>query len=120
MENISMTKRGQQALGTGALTLDLVIGTDTPNYEGDFILGSVMLAAASAISQAIAVTIIRAAGAAYTFVIDSTTTSSATSYTFVPAGRHTLKRGDTVRLTCANSGTPAITVSGEIVVQPKS
>ena len=111
------TKNASQALGSGSLTLDLVVGTDTPNVEGNFYLAQVLLAAASAISQVVSVTLIGKEGSTYTFLLDTSTLSSATTYVFRPTGICIIRRGDTVRLTCANSGTPAITVYGLIELE---
>ena len=110
------TKTGEQSLATGALTLDLVIGTDTPEFEGDFELCQVMLSSTISITQAIAVRHIGDEGAAYDFVLDSSA-GALTDYVFRPTGECMLKRGDTIRLTCANSGTPAATVSAKIQVR---
>lgn len=114
MSQLVVRKSSDQDLSAGSLTLDVVIGTDTPNVEGDFELLFVGLSAGSAISQAVAVRLISAEGSAYDFDIDTDTLSSATNYVFRPSPGIPLKRGDTVRFTCANSGTPSITVSAEI------
>lgn len=107
-----------QALGSGSLTHDVVIGTDTPNVEGSYKLNRAALKAASAISQAVSVTKIPVAGSSYPGLLDTSTLSSATTYDFRPAaGSVTLRRGDTIRLTCANSGTPAISVFSTIELE---
>lgn len=103
-----------QDLSAGSLTHDVVIGTDTPNVEGSFKIASVALKAASAISQVVTLSVIKAEGSAYTDVINTETLSSDQNYTHSPSGDRILRRGDTVRLTCANSGTPSIVVSSTI------
>lgn len=110
------TKSASQSLATNSLTISLVIGTDTEAWDGDFLLDQVLLAAGSAISQVVTVRHIGAEGSDYNVVLNTSTLSSETSYSFRPDGRCPLKRGDTIRLTCANSGTPAITVYGKIQI----
>lgn len=106
-----------QALGSGSLTHSVVIGTDTPNVEGSYKLARVGLKAASAISQTVSVNIIPAAGSNYTILLDTSTLSSATNYSYIPAGDVVLRRGDMIQVTCTNSGTPAITVYNTITLE---
>lgn len=102
-----------QALGTGALTHSYVV------TEDEVELLAVMLAAASAISQVVTVSHVGGEGATYTFTLDTSTLSSATTYIFRPSGALPIfKKGDTIKLTCANSGTPAITVYSKIQYRP--
>ena len=104
-----------QLLSGAALTHDVVIGTDTRDTDREIELLGVYLAASSAISQVVTVTHIGSEGANYTFVIATSTLSSATSYVYLPSGATPkFRTGDTIRFTCANSGTPAITVYSKI------
>ena len=116
-----LTFTAQQALASGALTHDVVIGTTAPTSASreEYEIESIMLAAASAITQTLTISIIAATGAAYTFVLSTSSLSSATSSVYVPSGgRPRLKKGDTIRQACTNSGTPAITVSSRIQLIP--
>ena len=109
-----LTKNATQALGSGALTLTLAVGTDSPDMEGTYQVAQVVLAAASAISQVVTTSLIGVEGSEYTVVLDTQTLSSATTYIFRPSGVALVRRGDSIKLTCANSGTPAISVYGLI------
>lgn len=103
-----------QSLAAGALTHDVVIGA-ARSPENDVELLSVMLKAGSAISQTVSVSHVGKEGANYVFVLDSSSLSSATNYVFRPSGvPPVFKRGDTVRVTCTNADTPAVTVYSKI------
>lgn len=106
-----------QDLSAGALTHSVVIGTATPNVEGSYRVSRVALKAGSNISQVINVNVIPAAGSNYTVLQDTATLSSAQNYSFLPDGDIILRRGDTIQLTCANSGTPSITVYSMIELE---
>lgn len=106
-----------QALNSAALSLAVVIGTDTPNFEGSYRLAGAKLHAGSAISQTATVTITPVAGSNYARIEDTSALSSATNYSYTPTGDIVLKRGDTVTLACTNSGTPSITVYGTIELE---
>lgn len=98
-------------LSAGALTHEVEIGVDTPNVEADVELLAVMLKASSSISQVVTVSHVGKEHATnYTFTLDTATLSSATQYIFRPAVPPVFKRGDKIRFTCANSGTPSIDV----------
>lgn len=109
-----LTKNASQSLASASLTLSLLAGTDGPGMQGNYKVAQVTLAAASAISQVVTVSLIPVEGATYTVVLDTSTLSSATSYVFRPTGDCVVRRGDTIKLTCANSGTPAVIVYGLI------
>lgn len=108
----------QQALGSGALTHDVVIGTDTPDSRMEYDIDLAAIAAASAITQTATCSIISQSGASYTFVLSTLSLSSAVSGVHATAKGYRVRKGDTIRLTCANSGTPAITVSSELRLNP--
>jgi len=113
----------QQALGSGALTHDVVIGagtevTSTPANNDEYEIDLAAIAAASAITQTAVCSIISVSGSAYTFALTTISLSSETSGVHANAKGYRVRRGDTVRLTCANSGTPAITVSSELRLIP--
>lgn len=103
-----------QNLATGALSHEITIGTNTPNVEGSFKLGNVLLKAGANISQVVTVTKTPAAGSNYATVLDTATLSSAQNYKYTPDGEIILRRGDKITLACANSGTPAVTVYSTI------
>lgn len=109
------TKVGSQNLATGALTLSVLVGTDTVSTDDNIELCEVLLTAGAAISQVVTVSHVGKEGANYTFVLKTSTLSSETSFNFRPeTGKCVFKRGDTIKLTCANSLTPAITVYAKI------
>ena len=115
-----LTFTAQQALGSGALTHDVVIGTTAPTSASreEYEIDIAAIAAASAITQTATCTIISASGSAYTFVLSTLSLSSATSGIHLNAKGYRVKKGDTVRLTCTNTATPAITVSSELRLKP--
>lgn len=113
----------QQALGSGALTHDVVIGagtevTSTPASNEEYEIEFAAIAAASAITQTAILSIISVSGAAWTFAVSTLSLSAATSGVHLNAHGIRVRRGDTVRLTCTNTATPAITVSSELRLVP--
>lgn len=106
-----------QDLNASSLTHSVIIGTDTPNVEGHYRPARIALRAASSISQVVNVNIIPVEGANYTILLDTATLSSATNYSYLPTGNIILRRGDTIQLTCANSGDPSVTVYSTIELE---
>ncbi len=96
------TNFASQNLANGALSQ--VITIDKENME----LLCVSIGFSAAVSQVISVTHKSVQGlTTYVFVLDSTTTSSATTYRYKANPPDVMKRGDTLTVACANSGTPA-------------
>lgn len=110
MQKPVQTNFASQNLATGALSQ--VFTVDQEDME----LLSVNIGFTAAVSQVISVTHKSIKGlTTYMFVIDTITTSSATSYRYKANPPDFLKRGDTITVACANSGTPASTAYAMIV-----
>lgn len=112
-----------QALNLAALTHDVVIGagtevTSTPDNNEEYEIILAAIAATSAITQTAVCTIISVSGAGYSFALSTLSLSSATSGIHATANGYRVRKGDTVRLTCTNTGVPAITVSSELRLVP--
>lgn len=104
------TNFASQNLATGALSQVLTIADE--NVE----LLSVNIGFSAAVSQVISVTHKSVNDLTkYIFVVDTATTSSATTYRYKANPPDLLKRGDTITIACANSGTPASTAYSMIL-----
>lgn len=114
MNKQMITDQSSQNLNTGALSH--VFTSTKENME----LLSVMVHFSAAVSQACSVTLARLVGGVltnYKWVLDSATLSSGVDYIFRPSGVVGIKRGDTITVAVANSGTPAATAYSEILVR---
>lgn len=100
-------EKGTQDLSAGSLTLEF----EAP-FDCYFL--AAMLHASIAISQAVVVTHVDDSNSAYDTVLNSTTLSSETDYVHRPSERHPIKKGEKIKITCANSGTPAATAAAKI------
>lgn len=99
-----------QNLASAALSQILTIAQE--NVE----LLSVMIGFSAAVSQVVTVTRKSVKGlTTYVFLLDTATLSSASTYVFRPTGNVVFKRGDTLTIACANSGTPASIAYSEIL-----
>ena len=108
------TSVASQSLAAAALLHELVVGA-ARKVEDNIELLAVMIHSSIAISQVVTVSHVGVEGANYTFVLDTTTLSGATNYVFRPSGvAPVFKRGDTIRVACANATSPAATVYSKI------
>jgi hypothetical protein len=108
------TSTASQSLASAALSHVLTIGS-ARTVEQNIDLLTVMVHFTSAVTQTATVTISSVNGlTTYTFVVDSSSLSSATNYVYRPNPAIPLKRGDTITVAVTNSGTPAITAYSEI------
>lgn len=98
-----------QNLATGSLSLG---SGQTESFE----LIACLISFSGAVSQVCSVTYDSGTGANYDTVISTTTLSSGTSYFYAPEGRLFIPKGSNITLTCANSGTPAVTAYATILL----
>jgi hypothetical protein len=104
-----------QALNSAALLHELVVGAARA-VEDNIELLAVMIHFGTAVTQTVTVSHVGVESSTnYLFVLDTSSLSGATNYIFRPSGvAPVFKRGDTIRVACTNSGTPAITAYSKI------
>lgn len=100
---------------TTPLTFDLVIGTDTEGVVDNVQLLGVYFKAVSNITETITTTLIaKGSTAVFTFLLDSTSLTTAQTVVYTPSGRIFLKKGDTLRVEVTSS---TATVDGSVMIQ---
>lgn len=114
--------KDSQDLSAGAMQFDITIGSgDSRGVEDNVELDAVMLKFSSAVSQVVTISHLDATDPTnYSFVLATTTLSSATDYVYRPDSKPKFKRGDVIRVSVANSGTPAITAYAKVHVREVS
>lgn len=95
-------KESSQALGTGALSY-------TTNFSEKTRVKQILFHAASAITQSVTFTVDSKTGANYDVVIAAESLVAEQDYAYT-GSELVLEDGDELKITCTNSGTPAITV----------
>jgi hypothetical protein len=97
---------------TTPLEFDYVVGEDRSPENNVQLLGVYFKAAAN-ITETVTITRISAKGATYTYLLDSTSLTTAQTVVYLPTGFVGLKRGDTLRV-AATSATATQMVYVEI------
>ncbi len=101
---------GSQLLSGGSLTLN-------SGQTEAFRLVAALILFDGAVSQVVTVTFDSGTSSNYDAVITTTTLSSATSYSYVPSSDLLIPKSSNVILTCANSGTPAVTAYATLILE---
>ena len=107
-----------QDLSLGALSFTFIINAANIGFSNqDYGLQEVLIGFSVNVSETITVSYINAAGANYTIQLDSTTLSSNKNYVFRPTTPSIFKAGDSVKITCTNTGNTGVAY-GVLKLQP--
>lgn len=120
-----VTYSGTQVLSAGALSLVTNVAARgllanagvTPTVANVRRLIIATLKAAADITQTVTLTLNSAKGAAFDVVLNEQNLNPDTSYLYLPDGDLVLGPGDNLTLTCTATGSPAITVSAQILLE---
>jgi hypothetical protein len=102
-----------QDLSAGALSLALA------PTKRDMVVHMAAIHTGSAVSQTATVKLTSPTGANYTFLLDTSSLSSATDYVYNPGKPILVPVGWTLTLALTNSGTPSITAYADILYQER-
>ena len=110
-DNEAQFAEAAQLLSSGSLTLTLNDSTV------DNFVHLVGIGFSGSVTQVVVLNLISSTGAAYTMQLDSSSLSGVSKYVFKPNSPILVPAGWSLTLTCANSGTPAVTASAAMVYQ---
>ena len=97
------------------MSLTLTIGTDTRDLEDNIQLLGCYFKAATNITETVTVTLVSAEGAGYTYLLNSTSLTTAQTANYTPTGFIGLKRGDVVTFACTSA--TATGMAGYMMIQ---